>query len=121
MEAAGWRWLFAGVALMLAPLAMAGVPLPDVPKGKGEKCVEDTAVMRTNHMEFILHQRDETMHNGIRTKKHSLKECISCHAVKGDDGLPVGIDNPKHFCSVCHSYAAVSIDCFQCHSSKPGN
>lgn len=114
------RLQFLSVAILLSPLAFAGVPVPDIPKGKGKECVEDTDVMRVNHMEFIQHQRDETMYKGIRTKKHSFKECISCHAVKGDDGQAVGIDSPKHFCNVCHSYAAVSIDCFQCHSAKPG-
>jgi hypothetical protein len=24
-----------------------------------------------------------------------------------------------HFCQSCHNYAAVKIDCFECHSSKP--
>jgi len=55
--------------------AFAGAPKPDIPKGKGDQCVEDTDFMRRNHMELILHQRDETMHRGVRPKKHSLKEC----------------------------------------------
>ena len=33
---------------------------------KGDKCVEPTDVMRRNHMEFILHQRDDTMRRGVR-------------------------------------------------------
>ena len=92
-----------------------GVPLPQVKIEKGDQCVEDTEVMRKRHMEFILHQRDETMHQGIRTSKHSLKNCINCHAnpetnsVLGDEG----------FCQACHSYAAVSMDCFSCHTDKP--
>ena len=32
-------------------------PFPDIPKGKGERCVMDTAFMRANHMELLLHQR----------------------------------------------------------------
>lgn len=105
--------------LIVSLPVLAGAPLPDIPKGKGEKCVEETPLMRTSHMEMILHQRDETMHKGIRTKKHSLKECIECHAVYDSNNQPVSIASPKHFCRVCHDYAAVSIDCFQCHSSKP--
>lgn len=107
------------ITLLVIVPVFAGVPVPDIPHGKGDKCVEPTDVMRKNHMEMILHQRDETMHRGIRTKKYSLKECLNCHAVKGDDSQPVGFDNPKHFCRVCHSYASVSIDCFDCHNSKP--
>lgn len=81
---------------------------------KGDKCVEPTDIMRRNHMDFILHQRDKTMRRGIRTSKHSLKECINCHAdpktnsVLGEDG----------FCAGCHQYTAVSIDCFSCHNDK---
>lgn len=99
----------------------AGVPLPHISKGKGDRCVEDTEYMRKNHMKLLFHQRDETVHLGIRTKKHSLKECINCHAVKGEDNQPVSIASPKHFCNSCHGYAAVTIDCFECHASKPDN
>ena len=101
--------------------AMAGTPMPDIPKAaKGEQCVEDTDFMRRNHMDLLSHQRDKTMRKGIRTKKHSLKECFSCHVVKGKDNKPVTVSDPKHFCRECHDYAAVSIDCFQCHTSVPG-
>ena len=104
---------------VLAASGSADVPKPKIPKGKGERCVEDTDVMRKNHMEFLLHQRDETVHKGIRTKKHRLTECLSCHAVNDERGLAVGSDDPRHFCNSCHTYAAVSIDCFECHQSKP--
>jgi len=114
------RTAFISLVLFCLP-AFAGVPTPDIPKGKGEKCVEETEFMRKNHMELILHQRDETVHKGIRTKKHSFKECINCHAVKGDDNVPVSFKNPKHFCNSCHTFAAVKIDCFECHASRPDN
>lgn len=104
--------------LMIIP-AHAAAPVLKPLKGKGERCVEDTEFMRKNHMELLLHQRDETMHRGIRTKKHSLKECIACHAIDGDDGKPVSSSDPKHFCQQCHTYASVKIDCFECHASKP--
>lgn len=88
---------------------------PTVKTYRGDKCVEDTEFMRRNHMKLILHQRDETMHKGIRTEKYSLKNCVNCHAdpktnsVLGKDG----------FCESCHVFASVSIDCFSCHSSAP--
>lgn len=90
------------------------VPMPVHTTVQGEKCVESTPEMRRNHMEKILHQRDRTMHDGIRTKQYSLKNCVNCHAdpktnsVLGKDG----------FCESCHRYAAVSIDCFSCHTSE---
>jgi len=95
------------------------VPVPVIPMGQGDSCVEDTDFMRRNHMNLLKHQRDETMHNGIRSKQHSLKECISCHAVNGPDAMPITVSSPDHFCRSCHDYAAVKIDCFQCHASRP--
>lgn len=112
-----------GVLVALSPLVSAGdsgtgVPKPVIQKGMGDKCVEDTEYMRKNHMKVLNHHRDKTMREGIRTTQHSLKNCIECHATPNDKGVRtvLGKDN---FCQSCHSYAAVKIDCFQCHSSKP--
>jgi hypothetical protein len=65
-------------------------------------------------MNMILHQRDKTMHQGIRTTKYSLKNCVNCHADPQTNSV-LGADG---FCVSCHQYTAVSIDCFSCHSSK---
>ena len=105
------------VAAVLAAETSGAKPAlgPTVKTYKGDKCVEDTDYMRRNHMKAILHQRDETMHRGIRTQKHSLKNCVDCHAdpktnsVLGKDG----------FCESCHVYTSVSIDCFTCHTAAP--
>ncbi|MFN3397293.1 MAG: hypothetical protein ACK4ZS_02020 [Sulfurimicrobium sp.] len=91
------------------------VPVPVHPEGKGDKCVRDTAYMRRHHMELLKHQRDETVHKGIRTTEYSLKNCVSCHASK-DTNSVLGKNG---FCQSCHSYAAVTLDCFECHASKP--
>ena len=99
--------------------ATSRVPLPEISKGKGEQCVEDTDFMRRNHMDLLMHQRDDTMLQGIREKKHSLKECVNCHAVPGPDSMALTVASPKHFCRSCHDYAAVKIDCFDCHASRP--
>jgi hypothetical protein len=88
----------------------------DVAKAKTDKCVADTAYMRTNHMSEIQHQRDDTMRKGIRGGDFSLKECINCH-VEEDSKARYG-DN-DHFCSGCHNYTAVTVDCFQCHADRP--
>ncbi|WP_296815719.1 hypothetical protein [Thiobacillus sp.] len=59
----------------------SGAPKPVITKAvKGEQCVEPNDFMRRNHMKVLLHHRDETVLEGIRTKKYSLKECINCHA-----------------------------------------
>lgn len=90
------------------------VPTPSVTTYQGEKCVEPTEEMRVRHMEKILHQRDRTMHDGVRTKQHSLKNCVNCHA-DPKTGSVLGKDG---FCQSCHEYTAVSIDCFGCHTDK---
>ena len=97
----------------------ADVPKPHIPKADAKQCVEETSFMRRNHMDLLMHRRDETMHNGIRTRKYSLQNCLTCHAVKDKQGEFVTVKSEKHFCKSCHSYAAVKIDCFECHSSTP--
>ncbi|MGE3246186.1 MAG: cytochrome c3 family protein [Beijerinckiaceae bacterium] len=92
---------------------------PVIPNGEGDKCVADTPTMRRFHMNFLLHKRDQTVHEGVRTKRFGLDNCLTCHAVKGADGKAVGFEDSKHFCRTCHDYAAVKIDCFECHNSKP--
>lgn len=91
-----------------------------VPAPKGDQCVEDPVWMRTNHFETVLHQRDDTVLRGIRTQKHSLKNCIDCHITPNAKGEYARYSNSEeHFCASCHTYAAVSVDCFQCHADRP--
>ncbi|HEB58465.1 MAG TPA: sulfur reduction protein DsrJ [Gammaproteobacteria bacterium] len=112
--------LLAVMLLALALPALAETPLPVIPKGKGEKCVQPTDVMRARHFEFILDQRDATMHEGIRTPQYSLAQCINCHVPKAQPGQErVRYGSDEHFCSACHNYAAVTIDCFECHNDGP--
>jgi hypothetical protein len=77
--------------------------------------------MRVNHMDELLHKRDETMIKGIRTKKHSLKACINCHVPEQHNGKALKHTDPEHFCSTCHGYVAQQLDCFQCHADRPNN
>jgi hypothetical protein len=97
--------------------AAAGVDLPTLEKGKGEKCVEDTQYMRKNHMDLLKHHRDDTMRKGIRTTKHSLKKCIECHASEKSGSVAA---SKEDFCAACHSYVSVKLDCWDCHATKPG-
>jgi hypothetical protein len=92
-----------------------------VPTPKGEECVEPTADMRANHMKYLLHKRDRTMYDGIRTKQHSLVECIDCHATPNEEGTIVRVfdESGEHFCATCHRVAAVKLDCFECHADRP--
>jgi len=111
-----------GIVLVTILGAVAEPPsASSSPTADNKQCVETTEIMRRNHMKFILHQRDETVHQGIRTSKHSLAGCIECHAKQDDQGNFISVNDPKHFCKGCHTYAAVQIDCFQCHNSKPAS
>jgi hypothetical protein len=97
----------------------SGPYIPEAQRRYSEQqgCVEPTGDMRKNHMKYLLHQRDATVHEGIRTEQHSLHECINCHVSDAPDAPRV--DSEKHFCNSCHTYAAVNIDCFQCHADRP--
>ena len=81
----------------------------------GTQCVEPADVMRRNHMRFLTHQRDDTVHGGVRGAKYGLKACIDCHASQKTASVAAA---PGDFCVSCHAYAAVRIDCFECHSTK---
>ena len=121
-----WLAMALATAMVAAVLALApgdaaagGVPQPEPARGKGEACVAETDFMRRNHPSLLEHQRDDTLRQGIRGDKFSLKECVACHAVPGADAKPITVQNPKHFCRECHEYAAVQIDCVDCHNSVP--
>jgi len=106
------------LALPLAPVFAADsrTPLPVIePARAGTQCVADPATMRRQHPTMLEHQRDDTVHGGIRGAKASLKGCIDCHA--GAQTASVA-KSESNFCVSCHSYAAVKIDCFECHNSK---
>lgn len=117
--------ILAGLILFALPMASVNgeVPLPEVPKAKKKAgkdvCVEPVEDMRKNHMDYLLHQRDDTLRKGIRTKQHSLVECIDCHVTPDSSGKYTRFGESEHFCSSCHNYVAVSIDCFQCHADHP--
>ena len=122
-----WRSVITAALLLLVqlPLAARGeerAPMtsaPAIPHGKGERCIADRDVMRRDHMRMLLSYRHQAVRDGAHQPQHGIDDCVSCHAVKGADGGSVGIDSPQHFCRVCHDYAAVRIDCFECHPSRP--
>lgn len=114
------RWVrrIAGMLLLALwlPAATAGerTPRPAIVIDKPGQCVADTATMRRDHMKLLMHQRERTMHEGIRTRQHSLNGCIECHA-SSKTGSVLGENG---FCQSCHSYAGVSLDCFECHQAR---
>ena len=93
--------------------------MPEVPRGKGDMCVEPTDIMRKQHMDFLKHDRDLTMRQGNRNIKHSLNQCVECHVQTDAQGEFISINDSGQFCAVCHEFTSVKIDCFECHATKP--
>jgi hypothetical protein len=104
------------LACLLVATAAAAQPVIER-ASKGAHCVADPLFMRRNHMDLMKHQRDDTVHAGMRAGKFSLKACVECHASRQTGSVAQA---KTDFCVSCHSYAAVKIDCFECHASKPG-
>ena len=84
-----------------------------------EQCVEPTEMMQKDHFGFLYHQRDNTVIDGIRTKQHSLANCIDCHVSYDKSGTAIPINSEGQFCQTCHVQTAVNIDCFTCHATVP--
>ena len=112
-------WIFFVFGLSRIVTASESVATPVIPKALATIEEGHAELMRRNHMDLMIHKRNKTVHEGIRSEKYSLKACISCHAVLGEGKKPVSAESPKHFCRTCHDYVAVKVDCFQCHASKP--
>ena len=115
--------VLAGLVLTLPSLAGDKIG-PVIPEAKEKAtqeygCVGPVTDMRKNHMNYILHQRDKTVQEGIRTTDHSLAECINCHVTPEEDGKFARFGEDQHFCSSCHNYSAVNVDCFDCHRDTP--
>jgi hypothetical protein len=103
--------------VLASPLAAsAGAPKPVIKIENPGQCIAPAEEMRKNHMEMLKHTRDRTLRQGIRGEKASLNGCIDCHASK-TSGSVTGHDG---FCQSCHTYAAVKLDCWDCHQPKAG-
>jgi hypothetical protein len=111
--------LLAAVTGLVALSAQAGdgVPKPIIKIEAEGKCIAPADEMRLNHMDMLKHQRDKTLREGVRGAKVSLNACIECHASK-KTGSVIGHDD--NFCQSCHAYAAVKLDCWDCHQPKAG-
>lgn len=101
--------------------AVAGEAIKGSAKAESmQQCVRPNDFMRRNHFEVIKHQRNLTVHEGIRKTTDSLAGCVDCHARKDAEGKAVPVNAEGQFCDACHDYVAVNIDCFSCHTAIPG-
>jgi len=118
------RFLLIG-ALLIGAASMAEAQersplLPNVPKATGEPHPEGNEFWRKNHADLLAHDRDLTVRDGNRNIEASLKSCVACHATAtNEQGTILTAQSPSYFCSACHLYVAVKIDCFVCHRSTP--
>ncbi|MDO8930924.1 MAG: hypothetical protein Q7U97_00890 [Rhodocyclaceae bacterium] len=115
MRRLGLLFVTLSLAASLACAAGTAVPKPEIKIANPGQCVAPAEEMRRNHMEMLKHQRDKTMRLGERGAKVSLNGCIECHASKTNGSVLGGKDN---FCESCHAYAAVKLDCWDCHQPK---
>ena len=108
-----WRAM-ACIGAFVAAGAVAGerVPKPVIAVDKSTQCVAPADVMRREHHRMLARQKERTVRLGIRGEPVHLAGCIDCHASKTTGSV---IGSPDAFCQSCHAYAAVRIDCFDCH------
>ncbi|MDM8568048.1 hypothetical protein QUF50_00750 [Thiotrichales bacterium HSG1] len=117
--------LVLSLAIVVSTVSAGETSTLKIPKAKQnfsaeQACVEPTDVMRRQHGLLLKHYRSDTMRHGVRTLEHSLVACINCHVTADEAGnYPTVHQGSEHFCRSCHTYAAVNIDCFQCHTSQP--
>ncbi len=118
------------ICVMLVPVAIVidhGIsqgwmqPRPDFAGLVAGHKTDDASVMIRNHPKFLFSFRTTVVHTGVDVPADNLERCVTCHAVKDAKGEPVSFEDPTHFCRGCHNKAAVSIDCFECHQSKPSS
>ncbi len=117
VAALAWRVIL--IAVLFSTSSQAADPGPVIPRADGNQCVADTDFMRRNHMDLMIHQRDDTVIDGIRGAPFSLAGCVDCHTQKDASGKAIRVDAEGQFCQSCHKYAAVKIDCFSCHAAVP--
>jgi len=108
------------LVLMTSPLWFNAVsggsvqpPQLSPPPNGSEQCVEAVEYMRSFHMDLLNEWRNEVVRNGKRayvstangrTFDMSLsRTCMDCHS------------NKAEFCDRCHTYAAVTPYCWDCH------
>ena len=111
--------LLGGIVPWTPATVYAEVVKPQIPPARGEQCVEPVEIMRRDHFDFMKHDRDKMVHQGVRAIRHSLAGCIDCHASKDAQGQFIPINAEDQFCQSCHVYAAVTMDCFTCHAAVP--
>jgi predicted CXXCH cytochrome family protein len=115
----GWLSMAPGIAAETESSTLGAVAIPQPAKpANASSCVAPVDIMRREHMNLLMHQRDATVLDGERDGKYSLAGCMDCHNPADSAAKAVHYPDPQHFCAGCHSYASVRIDCFECHADR---
>ena len=115
----GWLAVTQAVAGEVESSGFGAVVIPQPGKpANATACVEPVEIMRREHMNLLMHQRDETVLDGERDSKYSLVGCMDCHNPVQNAQTVIRYPDPQHFCAGCHLYASVQIDCFECHADR---
>lgn len=102
-------WYNAGKA---TPQPEPKTDTPVIKQLEEKKCIEDTAFMKSSHMQLLDEWRDSVVRernrvhvasSGKRYKMSLQNECMNCHS------------NKSEFCDQCHNYVAVKPFCWDCH------
>lgn len=113
--------VFAGTAFAHGDNSHSMGTEADAMKAAGEVYHQQgISAIRKMHPEWMNHKRDETLRQGVRSEEHSLKACVHCHSTKKPDSSYHPINADGEFCSACHKKVSVSMDCFACHRTTPG-
>ena len=115
----GWLAVTQAVAGEVESSGFGAVAIPQPGKpGNASACVAPVEIMRREHMNLLLHQRDDTVLDGERDGKYSLVGCMDCHNPAENAETAIRYPDPQHFCAGCHLYTSVQIDCFECHADR---
>lgn len=111
------RWLVFGVLPLSLLLGCGGsVEPPDMTEeARGDQCVEPLDVIRKDHGKILMEERDHAVRDGVRNPDHGFVSCIDCHVASDARHS----EPETHFCASCHTFNAVSVDCFECHRDRP--
>lgn len=85
----------------------------------GDRCIQPQEDMRKNHPALLaswresvvrlgdrVHHTDDHSNDGLDVRISLTGTCLGCHG------------KASEFCDKCHTQAAVSLSCWQCHESS---
>lgn len=111
--------LWVALAVAFTGTALGASLTPGSKALQTESCVAPRDAMRRNHMDYLHHDRDRAVHQGVHDVGYSIAGCVDCHAGRDASGTAVPVNAEGQFCAGCHQYTGVSISCFQCHRKVP--